>query len=335
MIKLKISKNKIFKFIIIIISTILLWIFLDLYTLISLTTKNPGDITAYHNYYNIITNLSLFEVIEKFDPKGYFLLNYFFQNLGFSFANFLFFTLIVYYIVTYKIFYNLTLSKKNIYIIFIILFSSFWAQSLLFVALRQGITHLIIAYLLFGKENISFLRKFFALIISINFHTSGIILLPYLLLERFALKNINFINFVFIFCTIIYCFNIPLFYSYYLNELFVFFQIDTHSLMFFDQYETSYKLGFSINKLMVSLIPLILFILSGHEKNDSYILKMRIYFYYLYIIVIGMLLSGFIFHDRIFLYAWALTPVLLVYAISHQRKIILFISDLFKSFKIK
>ena len=115
-----------------------------------------------------------------------------------------------------------------------------------------------------------------------------------------------------------------MFLAYYLNEFNIFIKIDTGSLIFLDQNETIYKLGFSIKKLIASLIPVIAFNLASYKKSDFSILKKRIYFYYVYIVMLGMLLSGFIFHDRIFLYAWAISPILLVYSIKSYKSFFIY-----------
>jgi hypothetical protein len=328
--------NKVLSFLIIIIASYLFWIFVDVGNFISPKIYSSSDMSQYYLYYTEINdNLNLSEFISVHDnDRAYFAFTYFLSKLGVSFEFFLFCLIFLFYFITYRLFCEITLSNRVIYLICIILFSSFWMQSLLLVTLRQGFAYLIIVYFLFNKEKIGLFKKIILILFAANIHGSVIMFIPYILIENKALKNIKFIEILFIFFLLGYFLDIPMSYASNINNLFTYLDIESRSLMFFEQKDTTYKLGFSLYKFLAFIIPLIAFKLANYKKTHFHIIMKRIYFYYLYTIMLGMFLSGLIFHDRIFIYGWAITPIFLVYAISSYSRIISLMNVVIKQFKI-
>ena len=328
--------NKVLTFLIIIIASCFFWIFVDVSHILYSEIFNRSDLSKYYLYYTEIdNNLNLLEIILIHDnDRAYFVITYFLNKLGVSFEFFLFCLIFLFYFIVYRLFCEVTLSNRIIYLICIILFSSFWMQSLLLVTLRQGFAFLIIVYFLFKKEKIGLFKKIILILFAANIHGSAIMFIPYILIENKALKNIRFIEILFIFFLLGYFFDIPMSYASNINDLFIYLNIDSRSLMFFEQYDTAYKIGFSFNKFLAFIIPLIAFKLANYKKTYLNILTKRIYIYYLYSIMLGIFLSGLVFHDRIFIYGWGITPILLVYAISSYSRIISLMNVVIKQFKI-
>lgn len=328
--------NKVLRFVVILIGSYFFWILADVGSYIYPEINNSNDMSQYYAYYKQNDNIDFLEIflIHKSD-RVYFVFTYFLNKLGISFEFFLFSLIFSFFFLTYKLFRQITLSNSFIYLMWIILFSSFWAQSIILVTLRQGFAYLIIVYFLSKREKIGFFKKLIIILFAANIHGSAIIFIPYIFVENKALKNIKFIEVLFIFFLLGYFLNIPVYYVENVFNLLKYFDIDTRSLMFFEQENTSYKLGFSFYKFLAFGIPLLAFKLANYKKTNLSILIKRIYVYYLYSIMLGIFFSGFIFHDRLFVYGWAITPVLLVYAILYQKRIILFISNLFKIIYIK
>ena len=327
--------NKVLRFVVILIGSYFFWILADVSNYIYTEINNRNDMFQYYAYYKQNNNINFSEIflIHNSD-RVYFVLTYFLNKLGISFEFFLFSLIFSLFFLTHKLFSQITLSNSFIYLMWIILFSSFWAQSLLLVTLKQGFAYLIIVYFLFKREKIGFFKKLIIILLAANIHGSAIIFIPYILIENKALKNIKFIEVLFIFFLLGHFLNMPVYYAENVFNLLNYFDIDSRSLMFFEQENTSYKLGFSFYKFLAFGIPLLTFKLANYKKTNLSILIKRIYVYYLYSIMLGIFFSGFIFHDRLFLYGWAITPVLLVYATLYQKRIILSMRDLFKQSNI-
>ena len=181
-------------------------------------------------------------------------------------------------------------------------------QPLVTVALPQGVAFIFLIYFLYYKYKLSFLLKIFIIIFASTIHFSAIFLTPIIIFDKFFHRNIRILEFLFFLSFLLYITN----QTFIFSEILIYFS-ETTSLDIgaLSNKESAYAVGFSLLKFIALIIPIILFRLTDFEKFSSSILAKRIYSYYLYIGIIGMLLSNLPYHDRLLLYAWGVSPILI------------------------
>jgi len=304
-------------------TVLVFWIVRDIDSLIIYDIRyGLSDLSRYYEEYLDRTFRGWAYVPLHKDP-GYWWFTFFLKKIGINFKFFLFCLFFSYYLVFLKVFYKITFSSKWYIYFSLFLILSFWIYPLVTVVLRQGLAFIIVIYLLFRKIDTHFFLKILIILFSSLFHFSAIILLPYVLFEKLLGFRIKLLDTIFIITFVLYVSNI----TQYFGELFIStttsFNIGIRAL---GNEDSSYQTGFSIYKAIAIALPAILFRFTRYSKGFKNILGSRIYIYFSYISIIGMLLSSLPYHDRILLYGWGVTPIMLscffIHLIISFRKIL-------------
>ena len=295
--------NKIITSLFIVIIVIIFWYIRDINSLLAIDAR-------FHSKYLPVSDLAKYNA-DYLDPAfgnlkdpGYIFITILFKNIGISFKFFLFSVIFSFYSIFLLIFNRLTLCNKW-YINFLLLLGlSLWMQPLVTVALRQGIAFIFLIFFLFRKDDLSFLKKILIVFLVSSIHLSAIIFLPYILFERYFITKVKFVDILFILTFIIYSMGVTYFFSDLLVDVVIYLGIDLRA---FTNNLSEYKTGFSIYKSLAIIIPLLLFRFTKFSNQNF--LGRRMYIFYIYVCICGMLLSEFPYHDRVFLYAWGISPI--------------------------
>lgn len=347
-----IKKKLIFILLIALVSSIIFWQILDLTTrLTPELDDHRSNLEKYYQMYENTTSINLelltsTGAIGKFDGSiftkeyfqkkidiGYIFLNYLSNILGLTFENFLFIVIFLTYLVYIRIFYSLTSCKYLMIYLLLILFASFWMNSTVGAVLRQAIAIGILYYYLFFNNKISYMKSFLILALSSSIHMSAIILLPYLIFEKIFIKNLKLLSLFFVIVTIVYIFELNVFVrdvvSYFADTI----NFETRALM--GDKPDHPSVGFTIGKLLATIIPPIIYLLTIFLKNNPIkMIERRFYAYYIYVSSLGMLLSQMTYYERVLMYAWALSPCLLAFFFnSIYRSFIILLNKNLKSIR--
>lgn len=303
------------------ICTILFWNILNLEnSLTPYLDNHNSNIEKYNNKYSEISTTYIsdvsFSLINYFKLKldiGYDLLTLFFKILGLNFEQFLFFSIFIAYVVYISIFSSITSSKNWLIYFVLLIFSSFWLSFSLGGAVRQGLAMIFLLYFLFNFKNFTYTKAIFVILTACTIHLSAIIFIPYLIFEKIFINRIKLTFYIFLLITLLYVFNLNLFISDIIVYLANLLEFDLRALNGYrDNHPTA---GFSMKKLLATIIPVIAFIFSNYfpNKNSFNTQEKRIYLYYIFPAMVGMSLSHMSYYDRILLYSWTWSPILLTF----------------------
>jgi len=290
------------KIVAIIIAVFFFWYLKDI-NLLLYNIQDPfatSDLLRYYDHYNHVLN-------NPPDDKdlGYYYLAFFFKKIGFSFEFFIFIFLFLYYLIISIVFYKITFVKNWFIYFILIVLGSFLLVPLFTVAFRQGIATLILLFFLFRSDSLSLIFSLFIVILASTVHFSAIAFLLFFIFEKFIkIDRIKLIDRIFITTCLLY---VAGFFEYTSNLFINFslrFNLDVRALA----NENDYRIGFSIYKFIAIVIPALLYRLTNFLNKHF---GLRIYLFYIFITLIGMFLSGLPYHDRILLYAFAISPILI------------------------
>ena len=313
----------IFSILISYIFTILFWNILNIEnSLTPYLDDHNTNIEKYNDKYDeisfeIFSDLST-SITDYFKTKldiGYDLLNLSFKVIGLEFEHFLFFSIFIAYIVYISIFLNISQCKSWIVYFILIIFSSFWMSFSLGSTVRQGLAMTFLIYFFFNSQNFTYVKALAIILIASTIHLSAILFIPYLIFEKIFLQRINLAHVIFIVITILYTLDLNFFISDIIINSANFLEFDLRALK---EYKINHPtVGFSIYKLIATLIPVIFYIFSFFitPKNSFNILEKRIYLFYSFPAIIGMSLSQMSYYDRILLFSWTFSPILLTFSV--------------------
>lgn len=321
--KNSIGKNFNFLWVALIVSymfTIFFWNFMDITNSLTpyLDTHNT-NVQKYNIKYQELS-IELFlnyssSIPDYFKSKldiGYDLINILSKTLGLNFEQFLFTCILLTYVAYLKTFLNITHCNYWLIYFSLLIFASFWMSFTLGGAVRQGLAITFLFYFLFRNNDISYFNSFVIIILASTIHLSAIIFIPYLIFQKIFLYRFKLILIIYFFVIIIYIFNINFFIAEFLTYISNYFNFDLRALR---GYGTNHPTsGFSIYKLLASIIPIFLFLLVLYkDKSPIKAQERRVCLFYIYPIIIGMLLSQMSYYDRILLYSWAFSPFLMAF----------------------
>lgn len=308
------------KITVIILVVFTLWFLKDINSILYSTKdpNNPGDLSWYYNFYNDYSENNINDFKRD---VGFIWLIIVLKKIGFSFKFFLFICLFLYYLIISIVFYKITFFKNSFIYFILIVMGSFFLVPLFLVAFRQGIAFLILIFFFFGISSTSFILRLFIVILASSIHLTAIIFLPFVIFEKLIKRGggIKLIDNIFIATFLLYVMG----FSKYTSNLFIYF------LSYFDlemrafEVENEYKVGFSVYKAIAIVIPALLFRLTNFSNKYF---GFRIYTFFSFTCVIGMFLSYLPYHDRIFLYGWGVSSILIACFINSFLKNILSIS---------
>ena len=302
------------------IITFSFWQLLDIST--ALTPGASDHQTNLEKYYEKYHSLSIEEFLQSsssipnyFKTKldiGYDLISFIFKTLDLRFENFLFVSIFVTFLAYVNTFSKITSCKYLIIYFILLLISFFWMSFTFGSTLRQGIASSILFYFLFRNKILSLKKDILVIFLASTIHLSAIIFIPYLFFEKLFINRLKLITFFFVIVCIFYTFNLNYFVSDFIYNLANILDLDIRSLTYYKiDHPTT---GFSILKLLATVLPPFLYILAlsiGSNPIES--IHKRLYLYYIYPSIIGMLLSQMSYYDRILLFSWTISPFLLTF----------------------
>lgn len=269
-----------------------------------------GDIYKYNrDYNNLKSNYDWSRIFDDYE-LGFRVFSYPFAMMNITFHQFLFIMGVLFYFFTGKLMYKNSASQDKLffYCIMLFLFPFYFAyDALLHVVIRQGLAVLIIFAFFFPDRDRNY--TYFAIVsfIASLFHTSALIFFIVYVVSRFF-KNMNFYVIFFLFSTIIYVTDFPIFFAEFLNIAIMkifFFKSD---IMLF--YDSNYKIGFSILKFSATFLPFFIYLLESKKNLYNNNNRKMLWQCYFFISSIGMMMSGLNYYDRVLLYSWILIPIL-------------------------
>lgn len=305
-----IKKKYIFFFILSFIFSISFWYIRDINSVIFIT-DSLGSVSDLSRYYNLYLNPDS-KTFETYSDVGYKFANKFFSNIGLSFQFILFAIIYMYYQSFTVTFYKITKSDNLIFYILLLLILSLWLISMATIALRQGIAFLIIFMAFCKGEDSTIYKKIFFVFLATTFHFSVIFYLPLLIFENFFFKRIKNLNYFFTLIFILYIFNFFVIFQDNLYSILNLLDIDLRSL---EKTSNRYAVGPTFFKSLAIIFPFIL--INFYKLNNFIISKIyfRIYLFFIAGCTLGMIFSGFPYHDRIMLYGWIFSPFLICLSI--------------------
>lgn len=270
--------------------------------------KGISDLNRYYQYYQVITFDGL-KTIRWYQGKLFYSFFYFLNLIGFNFKLLLFISVNLYFI-SFAHLARIFLKTENIYIILIIYCTLlFWLNSSMGVALRQGFAMLLIALfldVLFRKK--SYMLKSLYIFLLINTHFSAIILVPLVIFWSKVKKHLRLLNGLFLISLVLYVAELWYFFS---SEVVLFLTKRDIPIGALGEVNSDYKLGFSIYKMAAFLFPIVFYNATkffGYRHNSE---SLVLYVLFVYYSIVGMIFSGFPYHDRLFLYGWIFSPLLI------------------------
>ena len=309
--KISFKKKPIYAVFLSLVFSTCFWIILDIDSIIAangIQGQGTSDLSRYYAYHNTTTLDSLL-AIDWSKGQIFYGISYLLKVVGISFELFLFIIINLYYITFAKLARNF-LKTENIYIVFLIYgILTFWLVPAVLVAFRQGFAMLLIALFLeiFDRKK-SFILKFLIIFIIISIHFSAIFLLPLVVFWSMLKRKTLLLNSLFFIALTLYITNSWSFLSSQIVLLLIDMNIPLGAL---SSSESHYIVGFSSYKMVAFLLPIILYRASIYFGYSHNIEAISVYILFVYFSIIGMIFTGFPYHDRLFLYAWIFSPILI------------------------
>jgi hypothetical protein len=232
--------------------------------------------------------------------------------LGFNFAGFLFAVILGYYFAI-GICLRWLLKKSNVVILFIsFCILSFWLVPLVLVAFRQGVGLLFII-LAFNsyRANSTNITAFVFFVLAPLMHLSIMLLSIIALSKSLILSFRSLIDITFLIVSVVYIFSG---FTYFNPETVSSFFDDTSFLRALMVETGHYNIGPTLLKALASIGPLFLIRLISFFRGWNSRIR-SLYYICVSISVVGMVMSGFPYHDRILLNSWCLTSLLIASSI--------------------
>ena len=267
------------------------------------------DLTRYyHQYLSLTPELSFSGLLDALfvtkKDQGFNLIFYFLKILGLPFYTLLFGFQFLYFYSSFRL-YSLFSKVKGIFgFVPVYLYLSLFLSSLTLVALRQGISLYVLLYLVLPNLiNKNHFKSALLFVLSISIHLSSVLILPFYLAFTYAPQLIRYIFNTYPIFLILYFIEAP---SSIQNTLQLI-PIDLARALLNN--ESGYEVGVTLGKALAITVPWLIYFLSK-DYVAKYPILYSLYSFQFYIFEIGILFSGFPYHDRIFLIAWPISPVL-------------------------
>ena len=301
-IKKKVLSN-LFLFLLVFFFVLFYWFFFEIQSRIYPDIgERISNLAKYWTYYNLSSEK---ELTKDF---GYFFFISLLNNIGIKFEIFLFCLFFTYLLFIIKIYYKITKTNQSYFVnILLIISSIFWMNSLIGAVMRQGCAFLILVYCFFLSDNSKVVKNLIIFLIACLFHASASIFFP-LFFYKFFKNKIFFLDISFIIILFLYLFGFVYIFVDVINEINSTINFNLRSLQYLN-HPTS---GFSVYKFISVIIPFAILRLSKFPNFYSNIYLTRIYLFLYISSVSGMLLSDMAYHDRIFLYGWSISGIIIV-----------------------
>ena len=272
--------------------------------------ENFDHITNLMKYSEKFEFISLNYIFENPKDFGYYLVTLFAKKIGLTFEVFLFILISLNFFLFTSLFYQITGTKKLFFYIILYCLLSIWMQGLFGAILRQAMANMLLIYFFFYKNNFNNYKLIFFFFIILSIHFSAIIFLFFILFEKYFYNKNFILDLIFSFLFLLYILDLNVYFTYLVLDIANLFDISLRSLDNLN-HPTS---GFTVKKSIAILLPIILFRITIYIENEKDFQKNRFYLFYLYVCTIGIILSQMSYYDRILMYAWHLSPILLVYS---------------------
>ena len=240
---------------------------------------------------------------------GYFILTKFLKDIGISFNYFLFSSFFLFLGICCKVFNKLSSYKSWIPYFFLILLACLVMNSLLGNTVRQGIAVLLLIYFLLYCNSSSIKLNLLYILIAASFHLSALIFLPFVFFCKPGSINLKILDCMFFITFLFYILDLTAYISNLIYEYSIYLNLDLRAL----NINSTYKVGFTINKAIGILVPVIFFKFLSSRKDYLNFLYKKIYLFYCLPIIAGMCMSGLAYYDRVLLYGWSISSIMIVY----------------------
>lgn len=271
-----------------------------------------GDVGRYQKDYRIFS-INPAGIWPEFGiESGFYWLGYVLSKISFTFHLYLFFIAFFFYYYSSVLIVKELRFRKNyiiIYVLMIFIYPLYFAyDSFLNVVLRQAIAVIILWKFYFPVYDRSLKSCILIVCFACFFHVSAIIYFFIYYLLRTIEREVFYIS-LFVISLFLYVLEIPL----YLSEIF---RLLLEKIFFFQtslaifSFKEHVKLGFSLLKFLVIVMPFLGYLLVYKSRSLLGKDMMKVWNIYFFISSVGMLMSGFPYHDRIMLYAWVWIPLL-------------------------
>ncbi len=278
------------------------------------------DLTRYYNVFLLIPdnlNLDAIGTVLQLDDKDAFslILQYIPKVFGLSFNLLLLIIIFLYYRSGIHRVKKLANKSSSALKLFTIIIYSFLMLSLVNVAFRQGMSLLVILIYLFDPSKNrtrrgDFFSDIFYAIIATLIHLGTIIVFPFIFLREYIEKYRRYFDFLFYIIFILYiigAFNSIG--SYILGGAGQSFLALIRAM---SNTDSDYVVGPTLSKALSIIVPVVALRLGTKRYSSTQLRNINpILIYYQYIMMIGMGLSGFPYHDRILIIGWVFLPLLL------------------------
>jgi hypothetical protein len=173
------------------------------------------------------------------------------------------------------------------------------------LVLRQGIGFSILFFSGFYLGTTSLKKKLACIFVASLFHSSFLLYLIVIWMDKKITSGLRSAVFLWAIIAILYSLD------FFVNVVELLPKLDYLSVFLGTYVEAEYVVGFKINFLLLSMIPVVLLFFPGflrYVREDAS--RKTIYAYFLISNSIGMLFSGFGYYDRVMLFSWVLIPII-------------------------
>ena len=262
----------------------------------------------YYQYLQLTPEFSLSGLIDALSAtskdQGFNFIFYIQKILGLPFYVLLFGLQFLYFYSSFRLFSSISKDRAISGLIVVYLYLSLFISSLTLVALRQGVSLYILLYcVLPSLINRNRIKSFFFFMVSISMHLSSILSLPFIVVLNYIPQLTRYIYKFYPIFLILYFVEAPSSIQPILQLL------PAHLARALLNNESGYVVGVTLGKAIAITVPWLIYRLSKEFVLKNQLLY-YLYAFQFYIFEIGILFSGIPYHDRIFLVAWPISPVI-------------------------
>ena len=303
---LSLKSNKIKAFSLSLFASLIFWVSTGLHDGSGFGT----DMTRYFEFYYIFPRCPSYDLnlVKEVQFSNDILFNFIFylsRCVGLEFSFFLLFVSFCYYWI-FCAFANKEQLSSFIFLFAGFLVTTFWMTSLVYVVLRQGVASVVLIYLLVMFPHLKGFKAVSLAVAAFFIHSSMLVAFPFVLFNRLFLRFLTLLRLFFLFIFVLYFSNLFLVLQPYIIDTIYFFGLNPRSLI---KSET-YIVGMTYGKAAAIILPVLLAEIAGIWQRN---LRLKIiYAFYLYVEIVGMMLSGLPYNDRIMLIGWVAYPFILI-----------------------
>ena len=143
---------------------------------------------------------------------------------------------------------------------------------------------------------------------AISIHLSMLAFLPMLFIQKVALRHVKIIFWCYLAVVLLYAVDMLSYFSMTMLEIFATLNLPLRSLLL----DNGYVLGVTPLKLIATALPPVFYWLLKLGRGSDFKLADSVWIFCVYFGVLGMLMSGLPYNDRVLIVSWSFAPFLLV-----------------------